>query len=90
MKYIKYMRWFLIILTNLFFIVSILKATFIDETSDTNGIFTLIMIIFIILYNFYLLYLRYVRSLIIKDKYLELFMTLLTSIPSILILYLIY
>jgi len=88
MKQFKKVRWFFIIITNLFFIISIFKAQFIDDNSGSNGIFSIIVIFFIIGYNLYLLFINYLKSFFSEDNYLELFTTILTSLPTILIIYL--
>jgi len=90
MKYLNKIRWTLIILTNLFFLSSILKANFWDQESDTNGVFTLVMIIAIIVYNLYILFLEYLKSFMTKDIYLYIFLIILTSLPTLLIIYVLF
>lgn len=90
MKYLNKIRWTLIILTNLFFLISILKANFWDQESDTNGVFTLVMIIAIIVYNLYILFLEYLKSFMTKDIYLYIFLIILTSLPTFLIIYVLF
>jgi len=90
MKYLNKIRWTLIILTNLFFLGSILKANFWDQESDTNGVFTIVMIIAIVVYNLYILFLEYLKSFMTKDIYLYIFLIILTSLPTFLIIYVLF
>lgn len=87
---IKYAKYLVILVVNIFFISCIIKATYFDLQSDTNGIFSLIMLILLILYNLYVLFVTYIligRILLINMKYKQIILTILCAIPLFLIIY---
>ena len=89
MRYFDKLKLIPIILTNLFFIACIVKANFIDPISDTNGMFTIIILFFLIGYNICILFLNYIRKWLssISEMFADLFTLLAISTPILLIIY---
>lgn len=85
--------YFILSIINLFLIYCIIKALWIDEDSDTNGIFVLIIIAVMFFYNLYTIFLFYIfRMGIFKsgNKIIEVIKVLLVVFPIFIFLYIFY
>ncbi len=81
---IKYVKYLVILLVNVFFIGCIIKASYFDLPMDTNGIFSLIMLLLLVLYNLCIFVISYALSDI---KYKQIILTILSALPLFLIIY---
>lgn len=82
--------YFILSIVNLFLLYCIVKALWIDESSDTNGLFALIVIAVMFFYNLYTISLSYFFKMDIfksVNKIIEIIKVILVVFPIFILLY---
>lgn len=85
-EHIRYIKYLVILLVNIFLIYCAIDACFFQPQSDTNGYFVIMMIFVMILYNLYAGFTTYISKLI-SEKYKYTISTLFCLFPFCLIIY---